>query len=54
MDNSSGGQVWVTSDKWGPLKGQLLHLSYGRVSLFHDAQEKVSGDDAGRRRSASR
>lgn len=34
MDNSSGGQVWVTSDAWGPLKGSLLHLSYGTCSLF--------------------
>ena len=26
-DNSTGGQVWVTSDKWGPLAGApALHL----------------------------
>jgi hypothetical protein len=35
VDNSSGGQVWVTSDKWGPLQGQLLHMSYGTSSLYH-------------------
>jgi glucose/arabinose dehydrogenase len=35
QDNSSGGQVWVTSDKWGPLQGHLLHTSYGTSSLFH-------------------
>src|SRR6185436_6661889 len=29
QDNSSGGQAWVTSDTWGPLKGHLLHTSYG-------------------------
>jgi len=29
VDNATGGQVWVTSDKWGPLKGQLLNLSFG-------------------------
>jgi hypothetical protein len=34
IDNSSGGQVWVTSDKWGPLKGQMLHTSYGTSSLY--------------------
>jgi hypothetical protein len=34
VDNSSGGQTWVTSDKWGPLKGQLLHTAYGTSSLF--------------------
>src|SRR5204863_1437416 len=41
MDNSNGSQVWVTSDKWGPLKGQLLYLSYGKSSLFEVLQEKV-------------
>lgn len=34
IDNSSGGQVWVTSDKWGPLKGAFLHTSYGASSLY--------------------
>lgn len=33
-DNSSGSQVWVTSDRWGPWKDQLLHLSYGKCTLF--------------------
>ena len=34
VDNSSGGQVWVTSNKWGPLEGSLLHFSYGTSSIF--------------------
>jgi len=34
LDNSSGGQIWVTSDKWGPFKNHLLHTSYGKSSLF--------------------
>jgi hypothetical protein len=34
VDNSSGGQVWVTSDKFGPWKDRLLHLSYGTCSLY--------------------
>jgi hypothetical protein len=33
-DNSGGGQIWVTSDKWGPFKGELLHESYGKSSLY--------------------
>jgi hypothetical protein len=41
MDNSNGAQVWVTSDKWGPLKGQMLYLSYGKCALFNVLQEKV-------------
>ena len=42
-DNSSGSQVWVTSDKWGPLKGQMLHLSYGKCTLFNVLEEKIEG-----------
>lgn len=33
QDNSSGGQVWVPKNHWGPLAGQLLHLSYGKGTL---------------------
>ena len=43
LDNSSGGQAWVTSDKWGPFKGDLLHLSYGKCSLFKIMKEEVNG-----------
>ena len=43
QDNSSGGQVWVSSDKWGPLKGHLLHTSYGTASLFHVLTQNVGG-----------
>lgn len=41
-DNSGGGQVWVTSDKWGPFKGELLHESYGKSSLFLVLKEQRS------------
>ena len=40
-DNSNGDQVWVTNDKWGPLKGSMLYLSYGKSSLFGVLQEDV-------------
>jgi len=40
-DNSGGGQVWVTSKKWGPLKGELLHMSYGKCAIYHVLKEKV-------------
>ncbi|AKP52968.1 DUF6797 domain-containing protein [Cyclobacterium amurskyense] len=33
-DRSGVGQIWVTSDKMGPLNDQMLHLSYGRPGLF--------------------
>ncbi len=42
VDNSSGGQVWVTSDQWGPWKGRLLHLSYGTCSLFGVLPQEVA------------
>lgn len=40
-DNSGGGQIWVTSDKWGPFKGELLHESYGQSSLFLVMKEAI-------------
>jgi hypothetical protein len=47
LDNSSGGQVWVTSDRWGPLQGQLLHTSYGRGTLFLVMIDDVQGTKQG-------
>lgn len=46
-DNSSGGQVWVTSDRWGPLKDQLLHFSYGQCRPMLVLREVVSGQPQG-------
>ena len=42
VDNSSGGQIWVTSDKFGPWKDRLLHLSYGMCSLYGVLPQEVS------------
>jgi hypothetical protein len=41
-DNSGGGQIFVTSDKWGPFQGEWLHESYGRSSLFLMVKEKAA------------
>jgi type 1 glutamine amidotransferase/mono/diheme cytochrome c family protein len=43
QDNSSGGQVWVTSDRWGPLRDKLLHLSFGQCRLLLVLDEKIDG-----------
>ncbi len=43
IDNSSGGQVWVRSGRWGPFEGDLLHMSYGTCSLFKVMHEEVNG-----------
>jgi len=47
VDNSSGGQVWVTSDQWGPHQGGLLHCSYGTCSLYRVLTEEVDGQVQG-------
>lgn len=42
VDNSPGGEVWVPDGKkWGPLGGQMLHLSYGHCILYNVLQEPV-------------
>lgn len=43
MDNSGGAQVWVDSDRWGPLQGQMLHLSYGQCRMLLALTEEVDG-----------
>ena len=43
MDNSTGGQVWVTGGKWGPFEGRMLSTSYGKASLLAVLDEKVDG-----------
>jgi glucose/arabinose dehydrogenase len=43
QDNSSGGQVWATSDKWGPLKNHMLFMSYGKGTVFHVMHEEIDG-----------
>jgi type 1 glutamine amidotransferase/mono/diheme cytochrome c family protein len=41
MDNSSGGQVWIDSNRWGVLNGGMLHLSYGQCKLLYALRETV-------------
>jgi hypothetical protein len=43
MDNSSGGEGWVSGDRWGPFDGQLLHTSYGKGTFFICYHEEVGG-----------
>lgn len=47
VDNSNGGQVWITGDKFGPLSGQMLHESYGTCTLFVVLKEEVDGQMQG-------
>ena len=34
VDNSSGAQVFIDSDEWGPLSGQWVHFSSGFAKHF--------------------
>lgn len=34
IDNSSGGQVFVADDRWGPFEGSFLGFSYGSCSYY--------------------
>ncbi len=43
VDNSSGGQCFVHSQKWGPLDGQLLHFSPGSANHFLILREQIDG-----------
>ena len=44
IDNSSGGEVWVPEgNRWGPLGGQMLQMSYGKCALFNVVWETVDG-----------
>ncbi|MCA9139555.1 MAG: hypothetical protein KDB00_22430, partial [Planctomycetales bacterium] len=47
LDNSSGGQVTVTSESWGPLQGQTIHLSFGTGSHFLVLRDQVNGQVQG-------
>lgn len=46
VDNSSGGQVWVTG-AWPELQGRLLHNSYGTCSTYLVLPERVNGQMQG-------
>lgn len=43
VDNSPGGEVWVSGGKWGPWEGRMLHLSYGHCRLYGVSMETVDG-----------
>ncbi len=49
VDNSSGSQVWVPENtQWDPrLAGEMLHLSYGKSSIFRVLREEVNGQVQG-------
>jgi len=43
VDPAPGSQVWVTSRRWGPFEGELLHLSEGSIGLFRVLRQSIRG-----------
>ena len=43
VDNSSGSQQWVNSDRWGPVQNHFVHFSFGRCAQFLVLREVVDG-----------
>lgn len=41
VDNSSGGQTFIESEKWGPVKGQWVHFSSGFSKHFLILRESL-------------
>lgn len=47
LDNSAGGQVAIGSDRWGPVQGLAVHLSFGAASQFLLLRDEVRGQPQG-------
>ena len=47
FDRSPAELLWTTSDRWGPLSGQLLAVSYGMGQVFVVPHETVDGQIQG-------
>lgn len=43
VDNSAGGQVYISSDKWGPAQGNMVHTSFGTGTHFLLLRDEVEG-----------
>jgi putative heme-binding domain-containing protein len=47
LDNSSGAQVAIPDDRWGPLKDRMVHFSYGAGTHFLMLRDEVDGQMQG-------
>jgi cytochrome c2 len=47
VDRSGGTQLWVPTDQWGPLRGELITISYGMGHIFLVLKEEVGGQMQG-------
>ncbi len=46
-DNSSGGEVYIQSDRWGPVKDRWIHFSMGFATHFLILREVIDGKSQG-------
>ena len=46
-DRSPSELLWADSDRWGPLNGSLLNLSYGYGKIFVVLTQEVNGQEQG-------
>ncbi|CAN5130132.1 hypothetical protein BH23VER1_BH23VER1_15260 [soil metagenome] len=47
IDHATGGHVFAESDRWGPLGGQLITLSWGNCRALLTLRESVGGLEQG-------
>jgi type 1 glutamine amidotransferase/azurin len=47
IDHSSGGQVFVKGDRWGPLQDQLIHFAWGSASHMLILRDVIDGKEQG-------
>jgi hypothetical protein len=47
FDRSPAELLWVTTDKWGSLRGSLLNISYGHGKIYVVPHEVVNGQAQG-------
>jgi hypothetical protein len=43
LDSSTGGELVVRDERFGPLNGKLMHLSFGKGWAYYHMQEEVEG-----------
>lgn len=43
VDNSAGGQVYISSQQWGPTYGNMVHTSFGTGTHFLLLRDEVDG-----------
>lgn len=47
IDNSSGGQAWISDSRLGPIANQIVHTSFGSATAMLLLRDQVNGVDQG-------